>query len=789
MSTVSAPPVQLVPRAGAKALALVDAPPQAADEPDLLGLTARRLARALEGDAVAIGIAGERDRTLTQTVWRRGAVHAGAAAESALALSELEQGPVGGCDPLIVADWERERGVARAAVLPPSDMRSSVVCAIRADGDLLGMLAVHARRRAAFDDRDAELVSITAGLLAHLYAPSGAALSSHLDPLTGLTSQSAFEALLASADATRAAVIAVQVDDLLGDEVVRQLALRLSRVVPRGTTVAHFGAGRFMLLAPEVGGELEALSIGTAALQALRTPVLAGDATRRLSASAGIALDGDGRRSADLVRDAGFALRQARELGGDRCELFHTAKHARLLERLRLESELSHALERGEFVVHYQPILAQRTRETIGLEALVRWQHPERGLLLPADFLAVAEESALIVELGSWVLAEVCSQIARWSAEPERGSMPPVTVNVCGRQLDDGTFVSRLAAALLATGIAPASIVVAITGASVTEPERARSAAATLRQSGVKVFLDDFGGGASSLDQLRWLPLDGIRIEREFVRGIDTDTDTLPLIRGIVQIAHGLGLAVIAEGVETEAQLESLRGTGVDAIQGFLVGRPVAPEEVGPAAAGERPDPCQANGELISLGAVATALGVSASTVRRIADQGLLPGVRTRGGHRRFRRSDVEQFARAQRGGAGLRPLVLPKAPLPRPASVLRREGRVLVERAAKGTYDSWRPGWFATEQARANAAAWLQAFAEAVAGGRHAGAIDEAAAYLDRAMLAGATLSECVRFLNQFAVVTSIELARARMRDEEILGVRRLIAAFIEAFLERVTR
>jgi len=272
----------------------------------------------------------------------------------------------------------------------------------------------------------------------------------------------------------------------------------------------------------------------------------------------------------------------AKERGRSRFELFDSKVRARFIHRLGTEQELRLALRRGELLLHYQPSFELAGGQVVGVEALVRWQHPERGLVAPAEFIPAAEESGLIVPIGEWVLQEACAQLATWRRS---GSVSPefrMSVNVSARQLSRPELPHTVAGALAAAGLEPSALCLEITESAVLDD--AATALANLRalsQYGVLIALDDFGVGASSLSRILDLPpVDVIKVDRSFIAEIGSSPSAAALLRGVLGLARSLGLAAVAEGVETDEQLNELRELRCDMVQGFLLGRPQPPEEV-----------------------------------------------------------------------------------------------------------------------------------------------------------------------------------------------------------------
>jgi EAL domain-containing protein (putative c-di-GMP-specific phosphodiesterase class I) len=281
---------------------------------------------------------------------------------------------------------------------------------------------------------------------------------------------------------------------------------------------------------------------------------------------------------------------RAKERGKSRYELFDEAMRKRAIERLHTENSLHRAIERGELRVHYQPMVELATGLVDGVEALVRWQHPERGLMLPAQFILLAEETGQIVELGEWVLRDACMQHRRWMREHGDGGPLRLSVNLSARQLAQPDLVANVASALEDTGMAAADLCLEITESVVVQDtEMAIEALNALRAQGVLIGIDDFGTGYASLTLLKRIPADLLKVDRSFVAGLGTDHQDTPIVRSVVRLAEALGLAAVAEGVETPEQLAELQAVECRYAQGFLFARAMPPEQIGEVlAAGRR---------------------------------------------------------------------------------------------------------------------------------------------------------------------------------------------------------
>ena len=356
-----------------------------------------------------------------------------------------------------------------------------------------------------------------------------------------------------------------------GDELLVALPPRLREALRAGDTVARFGGDEFVVLCEDLSSEGEAIRIAERITEAVRLPFEIDGRPHHLSISIGLVFATGGMASAtEVLRDADAAMYRAKAGGKGRFEVFDAQMRASLVARLETEADLRRALDEGELRLHFQPVLSLRDDAFVGAEALVRWQHPERGLLAPADFIAVAEDSGLIAPLGAWVLEEACRQVAAW------GDARTVSVNLSPRQLSHSDVPALLARALAETGVQPARLELEITENVLME--QSASVLGTLRRlkaMGVRLVLDDFGTGWSSLGYLKRFPLDGLKIDREFVDGLGESAEDTAIAAAVLSMAHALELDVTAEGVETEAQLSWLRERGCGCAQGFLLGRPV----------------------------------------------------------------------------------------------------------------------------------------------------------------------------------------------------------------------
>ncbi|MDO8614754.1 MAG: EAL domain-containing protein [Dehalococcoidia bacterium] len=411
------------------------------------------------------------------------------------------------------------------------------------------------------------------------------------DPLTGLPNRALFEDRLsvALAQARRAGqslcLMSVDVDhfklvnDTLGhaagDAVLKAAGERLQGLVRQGDTVARIGGDEFILLLAGHVSAAAASRVATDIRNAFREPFPLGGQEVHATISIGISFyPQDGETADALIRNADAALYRAKDMGRSNYQLYAPSMNLGAAERLALDQELRDALEHEEFDIYYQPQLAIGTGQMVGAEALLRWRHPSRGVVSPDEFIPVAEETGLIVPLGKWVLRTAAAQVRAWLA----AGLPPlrVAVNISMRQFQERDFVQTVAQALKDTGLDATHLELEI-----TESTAMRDAAFTisvlrqLREMGIRISIDDFGTGHSSLRYLRDFPIHALKIDRSFIRDLTTDPNDAALVSEIIALAHRLGLEIVAEGVETQQQLNFLRDGGCDLFQGYLCARPM----------------------------------------------------------------------------------------------------------------------------------------------------------------------------------------------------------------------
>jgi diguanylate cyclase (GGDEF)-like protein len=369
-----------------------------------------------------------------------------------------------------------------------------------------------------------------------------------------------------------------------GDELLAEVARRLNTALRATDMLSRLGGDEFALLLEGITDPSDAARIADRLQETLRAPIHIGDVEIFTSASIGIALPGGPDETPQrLLRSADTAMYRAKEQGRARFEVFDATMHAVAMRRLTLETELRRALERRQLALHYQPVVSLRTKRIVAVEALLRWTHPERGMIPPSEFIPVAERAGIIVEIGAWVLAEACGQLQRWTAAHGAAAPEAVGVNLSVKQLGRHDLALRVKETLDTVGLAPHRLKLEITESMMIEDvDAALRAIGELKALGVRILIDDFGTGYSSLSYLARLAPDGIKVDRSFVAQMGTSDGSAALVRGIVALIGSLGLDSIAEGVETPEQLRALVDMGCTHAQGYHLARPMPPDALEP---------------------------------------------------------------------------------------------------------------------------------------------------------------------------------------------------------------
>ena len=373
----------------------------------------------------------------------------------------------------------------------------------------------------------------------------------------------------------------------VGDRLLQTVADRLGRALRASDTLARFGGDEFTALC-EVRDRGEALEIARRLASSMAQPLASSDGEMFVSVSIGLALSVGGTESGpELLRNADVAMYKAKEAGPSHIVVYREDEEASTVRRLRTSNELHRALERDELVLHYQPQVDLHTRTMVGLEALVRWRHPTRGLLLPGEFIPLAEDSGLIVPLGGWVVSEACRQTAAWHAQRTAAGQDDarlnISVNVSAQQIADPAFPRQVASALEESALDPDRLWLEITESTLMGNSDLTIATLTsLRDLGLHLEIDDFGTGYSSLSYLKRLPIETLKVDRSFIDELDSNQEDVAIVRTIIALGESLGLSVLAEGVERQSQAEQLQKLNCYLAQGFLFGRPLPADALSP---------------------------------------------------------------------------------------------------------------------------------------------------------------------------------------------------------------
>ena len=423
------------------------------------------------------------------------------------------------------------------------------------------------------------------------------------DSLTGLANRALFADRLEHAlSRTRSfgqhvAVLFIDLDDFKtvndslghgeGDLLLVAVAERLQQPLRSGDTLARMGGDEFAVLLEDPSDASGPVEVAQRLLAALEPPFERGGKELFVHASVGIAVSTvKSMTPGDLLRDADVSMYTAKSNGKNRVEVFQPSMHAAATARLALKGDLERAMEREEFALLYQPIIQLKTGQVTGVEALLRWHHPRRGVVGPTEFIPVAEETGLIIPLGRWVLTEACRQAVAWDAEARRPLR--MSVNVSGRQIHQAGFADEVAEVLAATGLDASRLTLELTESVLMQDVEVTAATlGELKALGVRLAIDDFGTGYSSLSYLRRFPIDELKIDRSFVATVNVGPDQSALVRSILKLGDTLHLETVAEGIEEADQLHELQGLGADLGQGFYFAKPLTSEAISTLLAGD----------------------------------------------------------------------------------------------------------------------------------------------------------------------------------------------------------
>ncbi len=497
--------------------------------------------------------------------------------------------------PTVVSDWSIEERFTMPPVLRVFEAASSLAVTIDGKDHPFGVLDVHSTQPGRLGTKDIPFVQAAANVLADAIERHAAdqALRQRVlhDALTGLPNRLSF--IDALNDALRRAVVSGSpvgilfldldhfklINDSLGhhagDALLRAVAPRLRDHLRPGDVVSRFGGDEFGILIDRLADEGEAVAIADRVAAAFAQPFSLDGVEHFVTASIGIAVarpvDPGAANAELLIRDADAAMYRAKEKGRSRCVLFVAEMRATAKRRLETERELRHALDQNQLALHYQPVVGLRSGEISGLEALVRWRHPERGLLDPAEFVSIAEDSGLIEPIGRWVQERACRQVIEWHEQRPDARPFDVAVNLSARQVAHRDLPATIAEVVARTGLDPCHLRLEITeSVLVEESASAIASLEALNEIGVRLVLDDFGTGYSSLAYLNRFPFHALKIDRSFVDGLGIEQERTAIVEAIIGMARALSLEVIAEGVENEVQLAELRRLGCDYAQGHL---------------------------------------------------------------------------------------------------------------------------------------------------------------------------------------------------------------------------
>jgi diguanylate cyclase (GGDEF)-like protein/PAS domain S-box-containing protein len=488
-------------------------------------------------------------------------------------------------------------------------IQSLVIVPLLAGTRLIGFLGFDAvRAERCWSEQEIDLLRTVANALVSVVSRHEATeqltRQALLDPLTGLPNRATFHACVQQAlagSSSRPGMVAVIFADLdgfklindsldhdAGDEVLKTAVQRVSATLRSGDVLARLGADQFTVVCADIDGADAAVQIAERFADAIRQPTMVGDAHLYVTASIGIAIAGDRSTATSLLQDADTAMRLAKRQGRNRIEVFTDELRTDVGQRMPITTDLRHALDDGDLHLLYQPIVHLETGHVVAAEALVRWEHPQRGHILPTEFIDVAEKTGLIGGLGRWVLLHACRELAAWHAVGLDDLA--ISVNLSAQQLNDDGLIDTVAEATARAGIPAHALTIELTESTLmADTAHTLGILRALKDLGVRLSIDDFGTGFSSLSYLKRFPVDEVKIDRSFVDGLGADAENTAIVTAIHSLAHALGLDVVAEGVESDAQRRALIELGCETAQGYLFSRPVAGDALIPTIAALQP--------------------------------------------------------------------------------------------------------------------------------------------------------------------------------------------------------
>jgi diguanylate cyclase (GGDEF)-like protein len=496
----------------------------------------------------------------------------------------------------VVHDFGEETRFQQSELQKRKGVMSAAVIVIKGKGEPYGVIGAGSQRPYDFSQEDVNFMQAIANVLANAIerrrTEERTQHEALHDPLTGLPNRNLFldrlqHALsVAARRDTSVAVLFLDLDQFkvvndslghaAGDELLASVAPRIEQALRPGDTVARFGGDEFAVLAEEVGNERGATRIAERIAESLARPFILRDREHFVSASAGIAIGNGSEAPESLIRDADSALYRAKERGRGGYEIFDEVMRSRVIEHMQIENDLRRAIQREELELHYQPVIQLRDGSIVAMEALLRWNHPDRGLVGPLGFIPVAEESRLIVPIGRWVIEQACRQAAAWQELHPDSAPVSVAVNLSARQIADPDLLSHIEGSVRANRIDPSNLWLELTETTLLdETSFVERTLESLTGLGVRLVLDDFGVGFSSLGYLKRLPLAMIKLDRTFVENLTEGSHDAAIVRAVNEMADTIGIGVVAEGIETDEQLRMATTLGCGFAQGFHFSEPV----------------------------------------------------------------------------------------------------------------------------------------------------------------------------------------------------------------------